>query len=157
MHSSGTIRAALELASAGANPTDISRQLRVPRRTVADWLRGDCSNQFTLMPGVRTTQRDFVRIMCTCSGSTSATGLFRRTGAASTGSGSRSMSSIRGSLHPLWPRSATFALAPSLLNFARKTTLRCRRIGNAGRACSHNTARAENMSGQLCSQAGNSG
>ena len=35
-----TVSAALELAAAGANATDISRQLRVPRRTVADWLKG---------------------------------------------------------------------------------------------------------------------
>ena len=40
MHSSGTVRAALELAAAGANATDISRQLRIPRRTAVDWLRG---------------------------------------------------------------------------------------------------------------------
>lgn len=41
MHSFRTVRAALELAATGAKATDISRQLRVPRRTVADWLRGE--------------------------------------------------------------------------------------------------------------------
>ena len=40
MHSSRTIRMALELAADGANATDISRQLRLPRRTVCDWLKG---------------------------------------------------------------------------------------------------------------------
>jgi hypothetical protein len=33
-------RAALELARAGANATDISRRLHVPRRTVSDWIGG---------------------------------------------------------------------------------------------------------------------
>jgi len=40
MHSYETIRAALELSDAGANQTEIGRQLGIPRRTVSDWLRG---------------------------------------------------------------------------------------------------------------------
>jgi len=40
MHSHDTIHAALELSSAGANPTQIARRLGIPRRTVSDWMRG---------------------------------------------------------------------------------------------------------------------
>ena len=40
MHTARTVRAAVELAASGANATDISRQLRIPRRTVVDWLAG---------------------------------------------------------------------------------------------------------------------
>jgi hypothetical protein len=40
VHSSRTVRAALELARSGSNATEIARQLAIPRRTVADWLRG---------------------------------------------------------------------------------------------------------------------
>lgn len=40
MHGQRTVRAALELASAGANATDVARQLGIPRRTVSGRLRG---------------------------------------------------------------------------------------------------------------------
>lgn len=40
MHSTVTIQAALELASAGANASEIARALGIPRRTIADWLSG---------------------------------------------------------------------------------------------------------------------
>jgi Homeodomain-like domain len=40
VHSFRTVRAALELAAGGATATEIARELRVPRRTVVDWLRG---------------------------------------------------------------------------------------------------------------------
>ena len=40
MHSARTIRAALDLVAAGATATEAARHLGVPRRTVADWLRG---------------------------------------------------------------------------------------------------------------------
>ena len=40
MHSGRTLRAALALAQLGSNPTEIARQLGIPRRTVADWLAG---------------------------------------------------------------------------------------------------------------------
>ena len=40
MHSGRTVRAALELARSGSNATEVARQLAIPRRTVADWLRG---------------------------------------------------------------------------------------------------------------------
>ena len=35
-----TVDAALALAEAGANATDVARQLRIPRTTVRDWLAG---------------------------------------------------------------------------------------------------------------------
>jgi len=35
------VHAALELARAGANASDIARQLQIPRRTVAGWIKGD--------------------------------------------------------------------------------------------------------------------
>jgi hypothetical protein len=40
VHSFRTVRAALELAAGGATATEIARELRVPRRTVVDWLKG---------------------------------------------------------------------------------------------------------------------
>ncbi len=40
MHPGSTVRAALELADAGANATEIARHLNVPRRTISDWLMG---------------------------------------------------------------------------------------------------------------------
>jgi hypothetical protein len=41
LHSEGVVRAALALAQAGANATDVSKRLDVPRRTVAAWINGD--------------------------------------------------------------------------------------------------------------------
>jgi hypothetical protein len=49
MHHQDTIRAALDLAGAGANATDIARQLEIPRRTVSDGLHG-------LLPHARACQ-----------------------------------------------------------------------------------------------------
>lgn len=40
LHPRGVVRRALELGSAGRNAVEISRELEVPRRTVADWLTG---------------------------------------------------------------------------------------------------------------------
>ncbi|HEY1519513.1 MAG TPA: hypothetical protein VGF91_23990 [Solirubrobacteraceae bacterium] len=41
MHSQSVVRAALALAQAGANATDVSKRLGVPRRTMAAWIKGD--------------------------------------------------------------------------------------------------------------------
>jgi Homeodomain-like domain len=41
VHPTRVVCAALECSAAGASATEISRQLGIPRRTVADWLRGD--------------------------------------------------------------------------------------------------------------------
>jgi hypothetical protein len=51
VHSERTVRAALELAGLGSNATEIARQLGIPRRTVADWLRGSVPRSSDLGAG----------------------------------------------------------------------------------------------------------
>jgi hypothetical protein len=41
MHSQRVVRAALALAEAGVNATDVSKRLGIPRRTVAAWIKGE--------------------------------------------------------------------------------------------------------------------
>lgn len=54
MHGPGVVASALRLASDGLNATEISRELAVPRRTVADWLAG----KLPAHSRVRTTSYD---------------------------------------------------------------------------------------------------
>jgi hypothetical protein len=55
VHPQTTIKAALDLAQAGANATEIARELAVPRRTVCDWLRGSVPHRSACDAGCTVT------------------------------------------------------------------------------------------------------
>jgi Homeodomain-like domain len=51
VHAERTVRAALDLAAAGANAPDIARQLGISRRTVSDWIRAQVPHTPRCAPG----------------------------------------------------------------------------------------------------------
>jgi hypothetical protein len=63
VHSESTVRAALELAAAGRDPSDIAARLQIPRSTVRDWLGGALPHIRRSEEGCRCrTDHEFARL-----------------------------------------------------------------------------------------------
>jgi hypothetical protein len=61
VHAERTVQAALRLAAAGPSATDIASELRVPRRTVADWVNGSVPHTPNCAAGC-TADHDFAAL-----------------------------------------------------------------------------------------------